>query len=374
MKLRLNQRKRTRGKARKRRGQYDRTGYIYPPVRMNYWAWTAAVAGYLELEAEKLPAGKTKRGLLRRAEALRQCGTVTKARYCGDCGVPREESGVQSAPARGHPCNTRSCALCGRRRAQVNRRNLAAIIKRLPRHPDYGFKHIVVQIAYDPRDPQDVTVDAIRDRAKGGARAMEHVWRTGLRRRGAGIFWALEVAGGGYVHIHALFFGPFLNKEWLEAELRAVYPRIGRTWIEDVPADTEATAPLEVAKYACKAPSPLSEEWIQGTTREVTHPVIAARWEVAMLGVHVQGRKGAFRGLKNEEDAVGEAEVQEESEIEKDADVSCACCGVVGNWHWALIPTREFVRYCHSRGKRAFARSRWRSDHEQKAHTASKAA
>src|SRR5579859_2828306 len=274
---------RRRGNAIKRRGQYSRRGYVFPPMTMNYWAWKAATADAIEREARTLSYGKTRRGLLRRATALRLCGTMTKARLCGGCETVREGSGIQCAPPKAFPCNARACALCSRRRAQKNRRNVAAVIAKVLRVDGYTFKHIVVQVGYDPRDPNEVTADALRERAKGVSAAMAGAWVHGLRRAGAGLQWGLEVAGAGFVHLHALYYGPFVPKGWLEAELRSTYPRIGHTWIETIPCDGEATAPLEVAKYICKSPSPLSECWLEGKAREVTHPVIAARWEVAMV-------------------------------------------------------------------------------------------
>src|SRR5579859_7553109 len=72
-----------RGNATKRRGKYDRTDYVFPPVTMNYWAWKDGVANAIEHEVRKLPHGKTRAGLLRRVIALRLCGTVTKVRRCG---------------------------------------------------------------------------------------------------------------------------------------------------------------------------------------------------------------------------------------------------------------------------------------------------
>jgi hypothetical protein len=197
---------------------------------------------------------------------------------------------------------------------------------------------------------------------KGLTKAIRAAWRSGLGRRGAGLRFAVEIAGSGFVHLHAIYYGPFVVKSWLEDVLSRAYDQIGKSWVEEIGESQEEQfrAILEIAKYTTKAPSPLSEQWFD-ESREVINPVIAARWELATMALQLTGQLGVMRSSEKKK---GLAEVQEqdreEDVEEKDRDVACEQCGEVGAWKWIKWPTMTWVRYCHDAGLKAFAGSRWR--------------
>jgi hypothetical protein len=343
----------------KKRRRYSRQGHALPPVMMRRGEWTRAVQEAMRAEAEAMPHGKQRRAMLRKATALGYCGVQTRVRQCA-CGSCRPGSGVQHTPDAGKPCNCRSCSLCARRRAQIFRHELAATMTRIEPRKGWSWKHIVVQTSYRPTDPNEVTVDALRARVRGVTAAVRAAWRVGLGQSGAGLRFAVEIAGSGFVHVHAIYWGPYIAKKWLEDVLSRAYAQIGMSWIEEIGGSREeqVKAILEVAKYTTKAPSPLSEHWFEDA-REVIHPALAARWELATSAIQLTGQLGVMRGSAREGLAEAEEQDREEKVEEQDRDLPCEQCGVVGEWRWTKWSTEKWVRYCHDAGLRAFAASRW---------------
>jgi hypothetical protein len=171
----------------------------------------------------------------------------------------------------------------------------------------------------------------------------------------------IEMAGTGNVHGHVLHYGSFAPKEKLEVVIRQVggLPRgvrHGFTWIELAKTDEKALA-AEASKYVTKSSSPQCEDWLAGEEREVMHPTLAARWELATMGRTLSRTYGALRGVAAEE---------EEKEDERQREEKAACpdhcehCGVIGEMAIVTVETEPTIAAMHANGMRALAGSRWK--------------
>jgi hypothetical protein len=105
--------------------------------------------------------------------------------------------------------------------------------------------------------------------------------------------------------------------------------------------------------------------------KAVLHPTIAARWEIALLGVRTARVYGALLGLMSDppEPADLDGVLPEEPtarRVDDDAEMHCARCGCVGDWRWEIVGTERYARYCRDRGEPAvrevlpFGSARWR--------------
>lgn len=348
----------SRGQKKTRRGKPSVIGHVCPPVRKRLYAWKHATANALLNEAETLPYGKVRRSITRRAIALKLCGTVAEARAC-ECGAIRAATGRQANPPNAHPCQLRSCPLCSRRSAQRRRSKMKRILAALTLYPNYALRFGTLQAAYDPRDPAELTIEALRARIDGLLKAMKAVWRAGLRRVGTGLVYGIEIAGSGFVHLHFLCYGPYIPKKWLEETARTAFERVGHSWIEKVADNGISKAVLEVCKYIGKSPSPLSEAWYDSSEREVMDPVLAARWELACAGRHLIGVLGVFRGAARPKVDPAPANAERPHPAAADASVTCSHCGRVGCFRNAKVPSLQLVLACHRVRERAFLGSKW---------------
>lgn len=268
----------------------DTSGYAYPPQRLKRVEWRWGTADALEVEAKQAKHGKRKRSLLRKATAFRLCGSTVKVQECRCCKARVPGSGVQSSP--GHPCNNRICATCQRRKSLSVTHELSDIWAAMPRVDGYAFRHGTLTTVYDPKNPDEMTAHAMRARAEGLISALRAAWQEGLKRKGTGLIGSVEIGDTGHVHIHFLYYGPFIVQAWLEEVCKKAFAGCGFSYIEKV--EDEQKALREVAKYSVKAPSPLNERWFEHP-QLVIHPTLAARWEVATHNLRVRESRGAFR-------------------------------------------------------------------------------
>jgi hypothetical protein len=222
------------------------------------------------------------------------------------------------------------------------------------------MRFVTLTARYDPCDPDDVTVDALRTRVTGLGNAIRHLWQVGLRdardkmkqkRKGAGLAYGIECAGSGNVHLHFVYLGGFIPKEWLENTAREAFEQCGFSKINNVvPREGENHAQAtkralrETLKYAIKGTSPLCERWFS-ERREVQNPTLVARWEMATHGLHLQGRFGSFRTSTDE---------AAKSDPPSISPVPCPHCGAELGYHTTEVETWWWVSYCHLRGWKAF--------------------
>jgi len=336
-----------------------------PPRHEYAAAWRLKVADELRVEARAIPRGgsgklgKTGRSLLRVAEAFAMCGSHVRVLRCAECDALQEGSGELVTPEGGFPCNARTCPSCAAWSARKLREELRSRVRMVdrqasPRPARFAWKSLTLTTVYRPGDPAEVTREALRARALGVVAAFGLAWREGLGQKGAGAFWRVELGETGAVHMHVLYFGPFIKKSWLESKLRSAYDRCGFVYIREECDPVRAAG--ELAKYVTKTASPRCESWVtQG--RVVMHPTLVARWEAATMSLRLHGYRGVLRH------AVG-AEV--DGAVDGDAEWvtpevalagTCEVCGS-DRLEPVTLTLAAYVRHQHDRGKRALRGSR----------------
>lgn len=343
----------------------------FEPVLLKRFEFQDLVSEELERIAESEPYGKRRRRLKRKAVAFRLCGRTTVVETCRDCGTDIPGTGVQKASA--FPCNVRVCNVCERRASKERCDELLASItvaaERAPK--DFGLRKITLTTHYNPSDPNEVTVEALRERALGLIAAVSHVWRCGLRdarfsareakgkrkkvRRGTGLHMSIEMGLRGNVHAHLIYFGPYINKKWLLKTAGEACDRIGgpgQSKVNRIKRDGLRDAVREAVKYVYKGVSPLCERWFS-EAREVTHPRLLARWEAAIEGVHMHSTFGSFR-----EKAAPEVVESLKKEQEASKPEACPFCGSLAPRVLSERDTATWVRRCHGSGFNAFKNTR----------------
>lgn len=237
-------------------------------------------------------------GYVDQAEALQVCGTRCLAHACR-CGI-RHVVPMAS-------CGLRVCPLCARRQAAVAARELSAKVATLSRsYPRLRWRLVTLTSRWDPADPEQVSVDGLRRRAKDLWRRWSGIWPE-LRRIGCvAAYVSCECSDGGHVHLHVLVLGPWLDKGWLAGLWRD---------FADV-RDFKGVA--EVCKYVVKLQGIQDWHWLAGEHRRVIHPRLAARWWAATRRMHLHRPYGALRA------ASAEPEPEPQSQSERPTD-ACDC-------------------------------------------------
>jgi hypothetical protein len=164
---------------------------------------------------------------------------------------------------------------------------------------------------WDPSDPDAIKPGAMRTRVRALFRQWSRVWSERLSVGGLAAATAkCEMSANGFIHLHVLYWGPFVVKKYVEKLQAELDSLAGFTWVQ-LARDHEETlrgqadpedegdngewAAAEIAKYTAKAISPLSADWIAGDGRPVLHPRLAAAWQVATRGVQLVRHFGTMR-------------------------------------------------------------------------------
>jgi hypothetical protein len=331
---------------------------LFKPGFGTFWQYKRKLADCLEDIAGELRDVGTRQSFLRRALAVRACCTRTKARLCGElvCAAPIPGSGRIDNTSRGiKACNARTCTGCQRRKAQKLRAWLELAVPHVSecQTTGYAWRFLTGTAQYDPADPECVSSAGLRKRAQGLKKAFKAAWNQGLKRPGTAMFYSVEIAGTGNVHIHALYFGPFINQEWFNAVGRDAFPGFGYTWFEYLGADPSERV-AEVAKYCAKGTSIRHEDYLNDTAGQNLHPLLAARWELATFHERLQERYGSFREVPKPDD-----EPAEEIAPPDDAATPCRSCGVIGPKIDGHVKTIHYIKFCHLLGEEAFPSGGW---------------
>ena len=210
----------------------------------------------------------------------------------------------------------------------------------------WRFRHLTITGIYDPSDPGSLCVEGIRDRIAGFKRIWSRIWNRSLKAKNAGAFTSIEIAGTGNVHMHVLYFGPWVDEGEVNELARQAWPRAGWVKIQAVDGFDGAR---EVCKYSMKSPGGAAEGWLRGQPVEIIHPALAARWELAISGRRTQERYGAFRAVSKPVD---------DWEDPGDQEVTCPHCGRVGEYHWRSMPADIWIRWLHGLGHKALRAGR----------------
>lgn len=311
-------------------------------------------------------------GWSNRAMALSFCGKAGVEVRCGGCTTP------SIVPFR---CGARTCPTCARASAgaisarianritahdaEVGTRAWDGAPTRRPAHwacpvhrgrckcwQDRKWRFVTLT-----RRPADLlnrwNADDIRVQLRQAGALLAEWWRTvewGRQVRDAltgkkrsrtdtSCVWGLEVAPGGMVHFHLLVYGEYLAQVELHRAWRQVLSRSGVTDLKDGGVRVEALrgdsgvrdSIREVLKYATKGTQKEGESSMPTALQ-------AGVVEVAFQNVRRTGIKGALR--KFAEPDVLDTHIED---LHNDHVMCCEACGVIGEWNWGAIVSRDFV-------------------------------
>jgi len=206
---------------------------------------------------------------------------------------------------------------------------------------------ITLTAAYDPSDPADLSVEALRCRAVGLRRGWRAAWKA-FADSSSAAFSSVELSAGGLVHLHALAYCTWVDNEdngILMTAARKAFPGIGSIRKVSAVEGGESGAVVEVAKYVTKSSGVSSGQWFAGNglVEGVIHPHLAARWEIALYGMRVSEMHGCARGIDK---PAADALLEGEGEPADRGAESCAACGVVGDWWEWSGSVEEWARLC----------------------------
>jgi hypothetical protein len=309
------------------------------------------------------------------AMRLRRCGTTATVSTCGACGDPAASVVIHAG------CDVRACVYCARREASERSRLVdGAVVRasefvstraaahlarleatiaelatlkqtpprqraaRLARRAVHGtrsqlagrwsWKLLTISPRWDPTDRHAYSVPALRARLDDVRGRWRALWSEGLSVEGlAAAYVRVELSSHGHVHLHALYYGPFVTADWLSetagcfVDVRAI----------------DAEGVREAVKYVLKAPSPLRGAWVGGERATVTHPELAARWVVATRHRRLAEPYGVLR------EAIAAAEVCDEPEAPKPR--ACASCGSLDLVGDRLVSTAALAKELATAGR-----------------------
>ena len=198
----------------------------------------------------------------------------------------------------------------------------------------WGWRMVTISPPRDASDATEATPRALRERVCAVWGRWRRVWREAAVR-GLAASWArVELSATGHVHIHALYYGPFLPQVWLAKLAGCIVDVRGLRDVPGVSPDKALEGMIrEAAKYALKSGSPGSKGWLAGEASSVVHPRLAAAWTVGTRNLRLR----ESYGLAHE--ATAASEVCDPPEAP--APVACWQCGAdLSSVDAVLIPTR----------------------------------
>ena len=363
----------------------DESDALYPRVDLAHPEYVRAVARELHAESWVQPE-RVRAGIRRRAAALVQCVGGVKGYVCEECNKPAEASGeIVGVGGAAGPCRARVCPRCARRRsAQALAWGERLELLGVPE--GWSWKFLTLTSPYDMTTESgvsDLDVAGLRARWRGFREAWRACWEY-LKaltpkedRAKLGAICSVELAGHGNVHLHVLFLSPYVDN-WratlLEVARMGYYTKTGLVrggWRGlgkiSVLEQVEASSIKEIAKYPIKSPGGAAESWLGGRRAHeprgknsdgldpeqlvpaLVNPVLAARWEIALLNRRVHDRYGSFRALPCQR-------------IEEHVPVSSlpvACpCGARHPWVKVSMSVFAWVALCHENNMPALATPR----------------
>lgn len=243
-----------------------------------------------------------RRKFTRQAERIEGCGRILGVRHCLDCAhdqVVATRCGMWQL-----------CPMCCRRRGRIQAAELTRHIELVPKKAGFAWRMITLPIKTN-RDH----LAAVRRIGKNFAQ----LWRSYLKRPGAAAFRSLEFGSlKGNVHLHCIYYGPYLE----QAELSRRWHQVtGDSYVTDIRLIRGSGGISEVAKYAVKM-------------FDCSAKKLVTFWE-AIRGRHTTQRYGELRGLR--------------SRPEAEYDLTCELCDST-RYHYTRVDPRGFLQHYQERG------------------------
>jgi hypothetical protein len=301
------------------------------------------------------------------------CGSKVMVRSCGACGSARSGSGTYEGTK---SCKVKACPFC----SWVRAKRVGDFFGRafeLLEHEEHRWQMAVVTFPYDPE--ADATVADLRARAIRAGRVGSFLWKAELKQEGAGLYRHTEISVRGHVHLNLLYFGPPLDQTALEHlvqtsahadDVGSIHlqnidyvhrPKAGTKGFREAAEDPRGSQEglRRAAEYIAKGmdfgAGTGEEAFLADQARVMTiDPILAARWDIATLGVRLSQKSGALYGLK-----LTETTDCEPHEHVDDSDTTCGDCGVVGDWRTTSMRSDRYILGCHALGVKALVSGRW---------------
>jgi len=152
-------------------------------------------------------------------------------------------------------------------------------------------------------------------------------------RKDTSLVYALEIAPGGMVHVHALVYGEYVPQEELARAWGKVLGMDGPAVVDIQAVDPEdpARGIREALKYATK-----------GQGKRGDQAARAAAVEYAFAHVHRVSISGALRGIRCRSVNPDAEDVQAE-DVHDECEAACEACGALGSWVWERIVSHRMV-------------------------------
>ena len=310
---------------------------------------------------------------------MKRCGSTVSVRTCTCCGEDRQESGSYAGAKR--TCKARACPYCSWVRARKVGEFYEKAGEELEGLPGYKWQMLTITTRYNPRAHGDVTWQALRSRAKLCLKAAQVLWKRLGRAPKVAMFRSIECSMRGHVHCHVLFLGPEVDADEITTYLQQkVGAGLGYVYASTLDGDdgggggnhlppraeeeevatrrsSLAVAVGRAAKYMAKGTTGYvvqSNEGFLGMEEgaKTIHPVLAARWEIAVYGMRLTARYGLLRGVDFSEGDYSYTPPD-------DSKVACSKCGAQGRWETSYRKAEVFIQDMHADGKRALEGSGW---------------
>jgi hypothetical protein len=263
------------------------------PVQLGFDDWRGLTADALEWF--EWGTGKNER----RAQRLRDCGSMIAVPFCKHCHELDLKGGVRSAS-----CATRCCPACQREESKERRKNLRDAFRTWP-YSRRGVSPWMLTITV-PHD-YATSVTRLRNDAEKAFRGARLGWNYLATRGAKRAYVKLEVGTRGMVHVHLLVWMPWQPPAAL-AQFRALVSSVtGGQHVNFKRANKGGVR--ELAKYFTKGVARADSK------AEQTHPLLAAMVDVAFRGARLVREWGDWDG-----------QGFEPPKLEPWSCPSCGCC------------------------------------------------
>ena len=337
---------------------------VFPTVKTGYYSYINQVSSQIMdmvwFDRDRL-SSKARRGMRRRARAMRDCFDSALGQRCSSCARPRPESGSLIHSEEHHkPCKARSCPRCARTRSakmSLEGSNKIGAVEELEKSKahktqlhGYNWRLVTFTVQYNPDDIEDFSISEINNRIRILRQAWRGVWGIVKKRDTfAGAASGLEIAGTGNIHLHVLMYSRYTKRDDLSEWAKNASPAIG--FIDVRRADSKSIR--EVYKYSVKGPGSKNGDWLLGISpkvykkdkepehAELINPKLAALWEIATYGMRLNESYGLLRDIRPE---LTNRQLDEEAERRLDKKCACGC----GEWIDVCTPVKRWIIDCNN--------------------------